>query len=780
MIEFVRQATNQQNEIRLLVRSEIVITFFLSSLDNHFPIYMSKKKQKPTKKNEAVAKTRAKKNVSKQNSSSPKSYLIRDSVTTVQDPFYEKLFKGISIGMLVMMLFLSLGSGINGDDEFQNDYSTKLVNYYSSMGQDTSALYIEKGNMHLYGGFFDLVTGSVNSMFGYTLNDAGYHNIRHLFNALLGFIAIFFTALLSKEIAGWRAAILTLIFMFLSPRFLGHSFMNPKDIPFAAGFIIAIYYMVIMLKNMPKPSWKTLLGLALGIALAISSRAGGLLLFAYLGLFAGIDFIMKHGIRGIANEGKTTLKYAGYVLGVALTGFVLAILFWPFALVNPIDHPLEALTEFEKLGIKIRLLFQGENVMSDETAWHYPLQWIWRTIPLFVLVGFAGSVVLLKKLWKRYHILPILLCFFAAIFPVAYVIYKGSIIHDGWRHLMFIYPTMVVLAALFWVNLEDILKNNQIGKYAIYGIVGIMCLESGIYIAKNIKYPYTYFNAASGGVNGAFGNYETDYWGTSMKQGLQWMEKEGILKEGMQDTIVIATSFIHNLKTYVGNKYKGNVRPIYVRFNQRYDKNWDYGLFPSRYIRGPHLRKGTWPNSKNIHAITANGVPILSIEKRSENFLVDGEKAFKAKDYEKAINEFNKEVQQYPDNEIAWLKLAMCFSSLRQYPQVETAANKALEIAPDNVNALYYRAVAKLQTGKEQEALNDFNRTVEVNKQFSTGYYYRAVILAERKQYQDALESAIEAIKTNPKFSAAYDLAARIYESVGDTERARQILQMKQ
>ncbi|MCB9298184.1 MAG: hypothetical protein H6559_34450 [Lewinellaceae bacterium] len=53
---------------------------------------------------------------------------------------------------------MSLFSGINGDDEFQNDYSEKLVDYYLSFGADTAALYIEKGNMHYYGGFFDLVT----------------------------------------------------------------------------------------------------------------------------------------------------------------------------------------------------------------------------------------------------------------------------------------------------------------------------------------------------------------------------------------------------------------------------------------------------------------------------------------------------------------------------------------------------------------------------------------------------------------------------------------------
>lgn len=51
----------------------------------------------------------------------------------------------------MLLLGLSLGSGINADDKFQVDYSQKLVNYYGTFGRDTAALHIPDGNMHLYG-----------------------------------------------------------------------------------------------------------------------------------------------------------------------------------------------------------------------------------------------------------------------------------------------------------------------------------------------------------------------------------------------------------------------------------------------------------------------------------------------------------------------------------------------------------------------------------------------------------------------------------------------------
>ena len=87
--------------------------------------------------------------------------------TTENDGLYKKIFQYSVLGIFIITVLLSFNAGINGDDEFQNDYSKKLVSYYSTLGADTSALYIEKGNMHYYGGFFDLLTGAVNTTLGF-------------------------------------------------------------------------------------------------------------------------------------------------------------------------------------------------------------------------------------------------------------------------------------------------------------------------------------------------------------------------------------------------------------------------------------------------------------------------------------------------------------------------------------------------------------------------------------------------------------------------------------
>ena len=51
-----------------------------------------------------------------------------------------------------------------------------------------------------------------------------------------------------KDFPGWLAGLLALLMIFLTPSFLGHSLMNPKDIPFATGYIMSLFFTYRLLK----------------------------------------------------------------------------------------------------------------------------------------------------------------------------------------------------------------------------------------------------------------------------------------------------------------------------------------------------------------------------------------------------------------------------------------------------------------------------------------------------------------------------------------------------
>lgn len=689
------------------------------------------------------------------------------------DPLLRKIFWGLAALGFVVLVGLSFGSGINADDKFQVDYSQKLVNYYGTFGKDTSALNIPDGNMHLYGGFFEVVTGFANKAFGFQPTDLAYHNVRHASSAVLGWVAILCAALFAQLIAGWRAGLITLILMLLSPRFVGDSLMNPKDIPFAAGYMMAIYNMAAVLERMPNPRRWNVIGLAAGLGIALAIRAGGLLPFAMLGLFAGLHFLLKNGGFAAFSNGAVLRKYAMVVVGTGVAGYVLALLFWPYALQAPLKNPFVALSKFADLEVKIRVLYEGVNMMSDKTPWHYPLKWMLYTIPLAVVLGFVGAFLWSFQLLKKYNPLWVALALFAAIFPVFYVIYKNSVIHDGWRHLTFAYPPMCVVAALVWNERIGFFQGKKYAQWAVYGVMGLLLADAGAYIAANPKFPYTYFNPIVGGTKGAFGKFETDYWGVSVRQGIEWLEQQGVLKPDMTEMVVIATNMYYPARQLTA-KYGDKVKLKYLKWEKRCDDAWDYALYPTRFLDGATLQKGLWPPDNAVHIVEAGGAPVLAVLKDNGKNCALGMAAMKIGDYPTAIEKFKAEVAYVPDNDLAWANLGQVYLNVDSLERAKAAAEKALEISPDDTQANNLIGMYWMYKNDAAKAKAQFELALKKEPSNPAAWYYLATIARSQGDNQTALSNLMSAIKIAPNFRPAYELSAQIYEAQGNMQAAQQ------
>ncbi|MEY3243188.1 MAG: hypothetical protein RIR11_4627 [Bacteroidota bacterium] len=714
-----------------------------------------------------------------------RNYLDRPPLAQDDDGLLRKIFYGIALFALVCMVFMSFGVGINADDKFQNDYSLKLVEYYGTMGKDTSALFVKDGNMHLYGGFFEIVTGFVNKAAGLKPNDIGYHHVRHVGSTLFGWLAMLFAALLAKHIAGWRAGIITFIIMFLSPRFLGDSLMNPKDIPFASGYIMALYFMARVLDTLPKPNKWHLLGLVGGLAIGLATRAGGLLPFAILFLFGGLHFLMRNGGFSALGNFSALGKYLMYIIGVGIVGYLFAVLFWPFALQDPFKNPLNALTKFSALEIRIRILFDGINVRSDMTPWYYAVKWIAYTVPLAVVVGFIGSIALSYRLMRRYNPLWILMVLFAGIFPVFYVIYKDSVLHDAWRHLTFAYPPLAVAAGLFWNELSRFFPDKKALQYGVFGIMGLLLADAAVFIGSNPTLSYVYFNPIAGGVKGAFGNFDTDYWGLSIRQGLEWMEKENIINDTMTTPIVIATNMYYSASKLTA-KYGDKVKVKYMKYDARCNDAWDYALYPTRTIGGPTLRKGMWPPDNAVHVIEVGGAPILAVLKDNGRNCVLGHSSLKVNDYNGAIERLTKEVANVPDNELAWGSLSQAYLNLGQNTAEQNpvtadslielskaAAEKGLAVSPDDSQCNNLLGMYWIEKNDLAKAKTQFEYSAKMETSNPGAFYYLAIIAVQQNEGNNALAYLEKAIQANPSFKPACELAIRICDQMGNSNQGQ-------
>lgn len=704
----------------------------------------------------------------------PVDYLVRPSVDSPADARLATAFRVVAAAGLVFMIALSLGSGINADDKFQVDYSQKLVNYYATFGKDTAALNVPEGNMHLYGGFFEVVTGAVNRGLGLQPGQLGYHQVRNVFSAALGWVAILCAALLARSIAGWPAALFTLVIMLLSPRFLGDALMNPKDIPFAAGYAMALYGMARVLASMPRPRWSDMAILSGGLGMALAMRAGGLLPFAIFALFAALHFLMKNGMLRALSDTKLMGRYAAVTLGVAAAGYGLALVFWPFAMQAPLSNPFLALSKFAELEVKIRVLFEGENVMSDKTPWYYPIKWMAITIPFGALLGFAGAFLRGPRLVRQYNPLLLVLAAFAAVFPVFYVVYKNSVIHDGWRHLTFAYPPMAALAGVFWADLMRILQGKQAMRYVAAGAFGLLMADAAGFVLRHPKFPYVYFNPIVGGTSGAYGKYETDYWGVSVRQGLDWLAKEGIIREDMQDTVVIATNMYYAAKQLAA-PYGDKVVIKYVKWEKRCDLPWDYALFPTRFIDGATLKKNMWPPDHAVHVVKAGKAPLLAVLKNDGYDCYEGMEASKRSDWPAATAAFERATRKVPDDDIAWVNLAQAYLNNNQLEECKAAAEKCLDISPDDAQANNLIGLYWLNKGDVGQAKSQFEASIRREANNPAAWYYLALIARGSGDPTTALNNLNRAIQLSPNFKPAYELAAQIHEGSGNTAAAQQL-----
>ncbi|MFA7081165.1 MAG: glycosyltransferase family 39 protein, partial [Bacteroidales bacterium] len=178
--------------------------------------------------------------------------MIQIKSQDIKKNIWQYLFYIIAGISLISMIFASQDAGISGDEFFHTEHAEHVFNFYKTGGQDTLATTVtDNNNLPLYGQLIDNIAHGIGLLF----NVDDYMALRHGLNSIVGFLAILFVGLFVKRVAGWRAGVFSLVLMLVSPRFIGHSFNNLKDIPFAAASMMSIYYIVKFLDELPKSKY---------------------------------------------------------------------------------------------------------------------------------------------------------------------------------------------------------------------------------------------------------------------------------------------------------------------------------------------------------------------------------------------------------------------------------------------------------------------------------------------------------------------------------------------
>ncbi|MCA9638463.1 MAG: glycosyltransferase family 39 protein, partial [Myxococcales bacterium] len=451
---------------------------------------------------------------------------------TTIDARIDALSKALLVALAIIAVLTFDDFGLTWDEGYHIRYGDHLLDYYTSGFEDRTALTYRLD--YLYGGGFDLL----GAIFRAVARPMDNYTALHLFGSLIGVLGIAGAWRLGRAIGGARVGLYALVMLALTHVYYGHMFNNPKDLPFAVGYVWGLYFVCEAIRAFPRLGWRLVAWLALALGMAMSVRIAGLLLICYLVGVIGL-WALRQGIARRSFEALYRHASGLYLrAGAAIVGaWAVMLIFWPWAQQKPLTRPFVALTRMSKfLTHRRKMPFDGEWIDTLDTPPDYLLHYFGYKMPelilaLFVAGMLGGLVWILARGWRLENTKRALIygtLGLAVLLPPAYAVYKESVLYDGLRHFLFLIPPMVVIAALTLGASERWLRRRlpRAGG-AIVGVVLALFVADHLRIAV-VYHPhhYVWFNRILGGLAEADGVYSTDYYGETFREALEELERE--------------------------------------------------------------------------------------------------------------------------------------------------------------------------------------------------------------------------------------------------------------
>jgi hypothetical protein len=374
---------------------------------------------------------------------------------------------------------------------------------------------------------------------------------KHLFTFLFSSLSYIGISLFIKDLLSWKFAPIGILFLALIPRFWGHSFFNPKDIPFAALFIVVSYFGAQWTTRLVQDFYsdnlkidqnkQLLLGaLSFGVLAGLLSciRIGGLVVLG----FALISFLtvcaVNHfrpndpslmidqpslGDRFDRKVLKRLILFGGLVSTLCI---LVVIALTPVAWGNPLGWLIAAVEYMSNHSWPGRTLTLG-MALPAQPSWFYLPVWFGVTIPLatllFAAIGLWQAWIQFPLRTIKHQNLIVWLTLQCFALPVIAII-KQATIYDGERQFLFVIPALIVFAVMGFSTLLGCFKNRP---WYIACVALTVAFYSMVMAEMKSLHPYEhiYFNSLARNV-GISQNFETDYWVTSGREAMHWIDQQ--------------------------------------------------------------------------------------------------------------------------------------------------------------------------------------------------------------------------------------------------------------
>ena len=148
---------------------------------------------------------------------------------------------------------------------------------------------------------------------------------------------------------------------------------------------------------------------------------------------------------------------------------------------------------------------------------------------------------------------------------------------------------------------------------------------------------------------------------------------------------------------------------------------------------------------------------------------------FRARDFEKALEYFNKAIEFNPKLYNAWSNIGATYSRLEDYEKANEALEKSLEINPKNYKAWNNLGSNYSRIENYPKAIECLLKALEIQPTDITAYYNLSRIHIILGENDNAIEYAAKAVEMNPDSVRALFYLGKTYYDIGNYEKSLEI-----
>jgi len=444
----------------------------------------------------------------------------------------------------------------------------------------------QSGRIHIY----CHVYAAFLSFFNPSLNAETFHGYNLCFAFLMFWAA--FELLLHAFRKPWMA-LFGPLFLFLIPRLSGDLATNPRDMSFAVVYFLSLAALyAIVIRSDDKFTPRNILALGILFGLAHSFRTVGYSLYVILPLSLGWMFFDRQNLRSLKAWRFFARNSLLPLIPIFLLSNFLMVLLYPSLHSETFPRLWEMLIHSARLFANQTNLFLGREIPAELSPVTYLPVWILVTTPLALLALASASPFLFRSTKKD----PLAIVFGSAFWVnvILYFVLRPRLM-DGLRLYLFLLPVIGIGAAIGMIRLMAQNPRNLWRSVALGLVIANLAIVS-FHMGRLFPYQNLYFNELTGGLKGAYGRFDTDYWGETYKEAVEWL-KQNELKDLDPSVQTVA---LHTRGNAFSSVYYFKPGMLWKPFEEA-----EYYLSFTRWHENE--RAG---NIKPLHVVMREGVPL--------------------------------------------------------------------------------------------------------------------------------------------------------------------------